>query len=276
MIASWARLFRFRIFIHHHSYSYIIAKRCLMAFLLVVAGPKATHICLSEGMARDLARRYRRKSQALVLTNAAFVDTSALEIQRDRRDDLTIGLLSNLTPDKGLYQFIEILRLAKERGLPFHGVLAGPIPRDSDQCFLESLKEELAGRLDYRGPVYDEDKARFFRDVDVFVFPTTYLNEAQPTVLFEAMANGVPVISFDRGCIRDQVANAGFLFERETDFVDQALHALALYHEDPARLAASRRAALARYKDERRAGLAQIGALFEVPVVAVGTRSHEG
>ena len=41
---------------------------------------------------------------------------------------------------------------------------------------------ELAGALDYRGPVYDADKLRFYQDIDLFVFATTYANEAQPTV----------------------------------------------------------------------------------------------
>ena len=267
MIASWARLLHYRVFIHHHSFSYIIARRRLMGLLLAAAGPQATQICLSDGMARDLASRYRRQIRAVILSNAAFIDPPAAEVQRESGADLTIGLLSNLTQDKGLHTFIEILRLAKGQGLTIRGVLAGPIPSDNDQAFLKSLEKEVAGRLDYRGPVYGAEKTRFFQDVDVFVFPTTYLNEAQPTVLFEAMAFGVPVISFDRGCIREQVDDAGIVFDQGEDFVERALHELARYRQDPTRLSAHKSAALVRYKDERRAGLAATLALFKTPPV---------
>jgi len=75
------------------------------------------------------------------------------------------------------------------------GVLAG----DADRAALESLKEELGEYLDYRGLCTTARKALFLRDIDVFVFFPTYLNETQPTMLFEPMAHGIPVISYDKG-----------------------------------------------------------------------------
>ena len=116
-----------------------------------------------------------------------------------------------------LYHFLEIIRSANRRGLPIRGVLAGPIVHAADRHFVHGLKEELGARLDYRGPVYGAEKVQFFRDIDVFVFPTSYENEAQPMVLFEAMAQGIPVLSCDRGCIRSQVAEGGEVFRQEVD-----------------------------------------------------------
>lgn len=269
MVAGFARLCRSRLFIHHHSYGYIAAWRPLMSLLLALAGARATHILLSDRMARDLASRYRRELRTLVLSNAAFVPAGAPAAKCAAGAEVTIGLLSNLTPDKGLYAFIEIVRLAKERGLPIRGVLAGPILSDADRSFVCSLLGELAGWLDWRGAVYGAEKARFYRDVDVFVFASTYRNEAQPIVLFEAMANGVPVISFDRGCIRDQVAGAGFVIEPDADFVGEALLALGRYGSRPALLAAHRRAARARHEEEQRIGQARIAALFAASPVTV-------
>lgn len=136
MIAGWARLFRLQIYIHHHSFSYIVRRRPLMKLLLVWSGAEAVHICLSSGMAQDLANCYGQAINSLVLSNAAFVDLAASEPSSRQRREMTIGLLSNLTADKGLYDFIEIIRVAKQRALPIRGVLAGPIVGHTDRIFV--------------------------------------------------------------------------------------------------------------------------------------------
>jgi glycosyltransferase involved in cell wall biosynthesis len=263
MIAGWARLFRFRIYIHHHSFSYIVRRWQLMKLLLAWSGAEAVHICLSSGMAQDLANRYGRPIHSLVLSNAGFVDTVPSQSLSPQRKEITIGLLSNLTADKGLYEFIKIVRLAKQRALPIRGVLAGPVVLESDRIAVQSLIRELGEYLDYRGPVYDGEKARFFREIDVFVFFTTYLNEAQPTVLFEAMAHGIPVISYDRGCIRSQVADGGHVFSQGTDIIQETLNILERYGQKPGCLAFQRHAALGHFKEERRRSQEAIANLFE-------------
>jgi glycosyltransferase involved in cell wall biosynthesis len=275
MIASWARLFRFRIYIHHHSFSYIVRPRLLMRLLLAWSGAEAVHICLSSGMAQDLANCYGRAIHSLVLSNAAFVDPATSESSSPKRKEIIIGLLSNLTADKGLYEFIEIVRIAKLRALPIRGVLAGPIVWDTDRIVLELVKEELGEYLDYRGPVYDGEKARFFADIDVFVFLTTYPNEAQPTVLFEAMAHSIPVISYDRGCIRSQVADGGYVFPQGTNIISEMLNVLERYRQQPGCLAAHGRSALSHFKYERRRSQERIANLFETRPAEVAASNYE-
>jgi glycosyltransferase involved in cell wall biosynthesis len=269
MIACWARLFRFRIYVHHHSFSYIVRRRTLMNLLLAWSGADAVHICLSVEMAQDLANRYGRAIKTIVLSNAAFVDASAFEPSPRKRRELTIGLLSNLTADKGLYEFVEILRLARQRALPIRGLLAGPVASAADKTALETSREELGDYLDYLGPLYDSAKAEFFKDIDVFVFLTTYLNEAQPTVLFEAMANGVPVISCDRGCITSQVASGGCVFPQGADVVSEALNVLEGFQQDPDLLVSQKRAALNHFSDEQHRALEQVASLFETTPVLI-------
>ena len=264
MLACCARLSGQRSYVHHHSFSYIVQRRTLMSLLLFCAGPKAVHICLSSDMANELADRYGRSLRSLVVSNAAFVDPEVQSERSSGHGELVIGLLSNLTADKGLHEFIAILRLAKQRGLPVRGVLAGPAARDAEKDALQAAKDELGVSLDYRGPVYDSEKARFFGDVDVFVFLTTYLNEAQPTVLFEAMAHGIPVISYDRGCIRSQVADGGYVFAKGADnAVSGTVDILERYCRNPHVLAEHGRAARRQFEEEHRRGLAQTAELFE-------------
>ncbi len=267
LIAGTARLLGFRIFVHHHTYSYIVRERLLTRAFVAVCGPAAVSIFLSRGMAGDFAARYGRQTHSLVLPNAIFVPAPPLGEAAVCRE-ITIGLLGNLAAEKGLHHFLEVLRLAREAGLPLCGVLAGPVAADADRTFLASLAEELAGRLDYRGPVYDAEKARFFADIDVLVFATN-LDEAQPTVIFEAFAAGSPVIVYDRGAIREQVGEAGFVIAQGADFTAGALAALKRYQAEPALLEAHRLAARRRYLDDQSQGEAQIARLFqETPVAA--------
>jgi glycosyltransferase involved in cell wall biosynthesis len=269
VVAGFARFLRFRIYIHHHSFSYIVRQRMLMRLLLAWSGSNAVHICLCHTMAQDLSRRYRRPIRALILSNAAFVESGPLVTKLSSREHLVIGLLSNLTSEKGLYEFLAIIRAAKQRGLAIRGVLGGPIILDKDKVLVDSTREDVGEYLDYRGPIYGEEKSRFFGDIDVFIFLTTYLNEAQPTVLFEAMAYGKPVITYDRGCIATQVASSGAVLSQGADFISETLKLLMEYCNGTDALAKQEQAAVLQFEDERRQGQNLVAKLFDSDPVRV-------
>ena len=64
---------------------------------------------------------------------------------------------------------------------------------------------------------------RFFSDIDAFLFPTKYRHESWGIVLHEAMAAGVPVITYDRGCTRVVVGeHAGVVVDRDGEFASVA------------------------------------------------------
>jgi glycosyltransferase involved in cell wall biosynthesis len=237
ILCTAARAFRFPTYIHHHSFGYIENSSRLVACLLRVIGRQATHIFLCPVMAQLFSDRYQWPVRSLVLSNSAFVDMLPSETRIWQEEKaLTIGLLSNLNTEKGLGLFLDVLHAAKSEGLNINGILAGPPVSDSDRDLITAARGKLGGRLDYRGPVYGGDKAEFYRSIDVFLFPTRYANEAQPTVVFEAMAHGVPVLSYDRGCIRGQVEACGAILERDGDFIPFALAWLRKHLADPALL----------------------------------------
>ncbi|WP_161914444.1 glycosyltransferase family 4 protein [Methylosinus sp. C49] len=258
-----ARLLRYRIYLHHHSYSYINKWRPLMAGVMRAAGPDAVHLCLSLRMCEQLAATYQTRLKAVVVSNAGFISVNSDCSHAPRHDAIRIGLLSNLNAQKGLYIFLEILRAAKLRNLPIVGVLAGPITQSADNLLLESLREELSGVLDYRGAIYGESKEAFFRDVDVFVFPSYYVNEAQPTVVYEALANGTPVIASHRGCISDQIGAAGYILTSQDSFVTEALAIIVSLHESRESLDRMRALALKQFEKERDASNVVIANLFD-------------
>ena len=52
--------------------------------------------------------------------------------------------------------------------------------------------------------------------LDVLLFPTSYRNEAEPIAILEALAYGIPVIAWDRGCI-------GSILRRGADMPGEAI-----------------------------------------------------
>jgi glycosyltransferase involved in cell wall biosynthesis len=244
-------------YLHHHSFAYLDRPRPLMHAILA-AGPDIHHILLCETMRDAFARSYGRPVTASVLSNAAFVPPAPPA--PPPAGPLTLGHLSNLNRDKGLHTFLDLLRQALAVGMDVRGILAGPAALAADRQAIAAARRELGDRLDYRDAVYDEDKARFYREIDLFVFPTRYANEAQPVVLFEALAAGAQVLSHDRGGITAQVAGDGLIVARDADFVAPALAWIAA-HGLASR--ADRGAVAARHADRYLSARRQAVRLFE-------------
>ena len=249
-----ARLLRFAIYLHHHSFQYIDNEKPLMRAALLVGGDMM-HIFLCETMRDRFAATYRTRPRAVVVSNAAFIPPSPVVADRDETE-LVIGHLSNLAREKGLYLFLDLLRAARAANLPLRGVLAGPASGE-DRVAIEAAVQELGSRLQYRGPLYGPEKDRFYAEIDVFVLPTQYVNEAQPAVLFEAEAAGCAIVSTDRGCISAQADGFGVAFARTDDFVTKALEWLA-----SAKPSSGRAERKALYHGRRLAARAAIGELW--------------
>ncbi|QEE43369.1 glycosyltransferase family 4 protein (plasmid) [Rhizobium sp. WL3] len=221
-VAWVARLCGHRVILHHHSFQYVDRWKPLMRLVLWLSDD-SLHVFLCSIMRDSFERQYRQITNSIVVSNAAFVPLVAGLPPRDSTK-LVMGHLSNLSREKGLYRFIDLLRLASGRGLPVRAILAGPVSSQADQIAIEHAVAEFQGALEYRGAIYGAEKNAFYNEIDVFVFPTQYVNEAQPTVIFEAIASGCSIVSYDRGCIRGQVREGhGLIIDRDKPFVESAL-----------------------------------------------------
>ena len=264
ILCAAARALRTPTFIHHHSFHYIDRRSSLMALLLLVCGKGATHIFLCPIMGERFAARYAASVKSVVLSNSAFVAPVASPPRTQQAGaPLVIGLLSNLNNEKGLGLFLDLLRRAAQEGLNIAGVLAGPAPSEADQQAIAAAQRDLGKRLDYRGAVYGAAKDAFFGSIDVFVFPTLYANEAQPTVVFEAQAHGIPTLSFNRGCIPCQVGACGLIVPQGEDFVAAALAWLKVQLDAPGALAQLKLDARAAFMNDREAALRTVATLMQ-------------
>jgi glycosyltransferase involved in cell wall biosynthesis len=253
LILSVARLMRLRIAVHHHSFRYLTMPTKVMRTLISVAGRRALHVVLCERMGRDLAARYGPHIRTLVVDNAAFIDLPGSDSRElsGAAMSIRVGLLSNLSMDKGLDLFLTVLNDASEKGLAIVGHLAGPVGAKDDRRRIEIAREVLGDRLVYHGPLYGAEKDRFWSSIDVFVFPSRYASEAQPLVLLEALSRGIPVIAIRRGCIASDVGRGGVVLGSEVGFVPRTVELLARWASDAAVYRELSRAARGQAVDRR-------------------------
>jgi glycosyltransferase involved in cell wall biosynthesis len=236
-----SKLFRRPIFVHHHSFVYINSpswlNRCLFALLRDEA-----HIVLSANMGESLTREYGLNPGAVrVVSNAAFYDAEDEHACGPGNDSapLQLGFLSNITFEKGIVEFFSILDKLAKCGVKYRAHIAGPVAPDAQQTFDKLL--QAAHDVEYVGAVYGAQKERFYRQLDVFVFPTNYVNEAEPLVIYEAMRQGVHVIACDRGSIAEMLRNgAGLAFSSER-IVESAAAQIAKFNDDRHALLAAKR-----------------------------------
>jgi len=220
-----ARLLGIPVFIHHHSYAYINDVSKLAQIVFRVAGA-AQHIVLCERMALTLADNYQIDSARIAsVSNAAFQDKSKL-VGQDLAGDVCLGFLSNITEEKGIFEFFETVQLASRSGLRVKAKIAGPVSaeiRDKFEQYLSATPE-----VTYCGPVYGTAKDDFLQSLHFLLFPTKYVNEAEPVTILEAMRYGVPVFAVRRGCIEAQIGNeAGFLIDDISRFSTEVCHVIS-------------------------------------------------
>lgn len=217
-----ARCLSKRIFLHHHSFAYLDKPALITRLMTMMGGKSATHIVLCEKMGRTLKLKYPTVQRVFILSNTAVMEA----VPRDRvfKSKLqTIGYLSNICKEKGIHHFLDVLESLYSQGISMRGIIAGPFQDDEIKMNVMNRISCLP-QVEYVGPKYGEDKREFFSEIDILLFPTRYVNEAEPLTVYEALAEGVPVIAWDRGCISEMLPfEAGLVVGREDDFVKTAV-----------------------------------------------------
>lgn len=126
--------------------------------------------------------------------------------------------LSNMMAEKGVWTLVSAAQVLRQRGLDFEVHFVGKWSDISEDDFTALVRE---ARLECvcmaHGPQYGQDKEVFWRNADLFVFPTFYHNECFPLVLLEAMQHGMACISTAEGGIPGIIddGETGFLVERQ-------------------------------------------------------------
>ncbi len=218
-----ARVKSCRVYLHHHVYSYISKKDLRMTILDRLMGGEGTHIVLCDEMGEKFKNYYSTKNRIVVLPNAYVLPDDWGYRPVPRKDIFSIGHISNLSIEKGLDLVIDTFEVLKEKDILVKLILAGPAKSKKEERIIEDIRNRFPHEIDYRGPVYGKDKVQFFDEIDAMLFPTKYVNEAQPLVVFESILKGVPVIAFDKGCIKSMMSDSGgIVIDSKKNFPDYA------------------------------------------------------
>jgi glycosyltransferase involved in cell wall biosynthesis len=215
-------------------------------------------------MGERLCTQYGIKRENLrILSNACFLAPDKSNAQpASQGASLRIGYISNITAEKGIFTFLDVIAAAHAAGLVVEADIAGPL----DPAIERPFEERIAGLggVRYRGPVYEQAKTEFFGRLDVLLFPSLYRNEAEPLVILEALRQGVPVIAYARGCIGCMLPNQAGLIVPETGiFSTYAIERLKIFVSDRDALSRSKTAARAAFLEQRSRGAIGLGALLD-------------
>jgi glycosyltransferase involved in cell wall biosynthesis len=182
-------------------------------------------------MQRSFCTRYGLKLDSAVISNLAFFEPQLSAVEEPSSFKM-IGYMSNITFDKGIDTFLDLMEQLKERGSALRAKIAGPFGDSATEQYVMSRIGDLDS-IEYVGPVYGEAKERFLSSLDFFVFPTRYKNEAQPMVIYEAKLKGLPVAVSDRGSLGEMVDADDILLDAEGADIDALVEMLLEFERNP-------------------------------------------
>lgn len=118
--------------------------------------------------------------------------------QRVAGNNLTVGFVGRLHPDKGIDTLLDAVRLLKDQGLEVNLVLVG-----GD----EGAELDLGGGLEHHTTLVGsvDDPRPYYAAMDVLVLPS--LREGFPNVVLEAAAMSVPAVVSDGTGVVDSVVD---------------------------------------------------------------------
>lgn len=226
LIILAARLKSSELYLHYHAYDHIRRRSKTLYWLAKIAGRRACHIVLGQTMAHDLQQSVDFEINTFVLNNSKLIHLNSVVVQA-KNSSVRLGHLSNLTQEKGLTTTIDTAIYLQDY-FPIELHLAGPSSSKYVNNEILRAKEALGENLKYLGPLYGQAKDQFYADIDYFIFPSQYKNEAEPLVVLEALAAGVPVITSNIGCISDDIGQVGGIaLEVNENFAENAKNYLS-------------------------------------------------
>lgn len=233
MIVVAARLRGIKLFVHHHSFRPIAAgPLAAMRLLNIIGGDGIHHIFLSETMRVRFFATYSSAApgNSSVVPNAFAYPPAPVSPRYMHAATQIIGHISVLTREKGLIRVIDVFDRLRAQGRRVRLVVAGPIADESLAVPIAEAERRHGAAFENRGPVFGEQKANFFRDIDLLLLPSTLIDEADPIVIQEAYASGAAVMASDRGCISERLASPEAILTleaaRDTARVGAALDAI--------------------------------------------------
>ena len=192
--AVWARTRRPVIF-HAHSIMTQRLAACLTGYAL--HAPGVTLLASSQFVARWLQPLVPDTAVRVIYNGVAGSGARPKPRERHTR----IAVLGRIAPEKGQLTFARAARIAglSNPNLRFH---IGGAAMFAGEDYLNAVRAEAGSAVTFSG--WSDDVGGFLKQVDLLVVPSDEV-DANPRVIPEAYAAGVPALAFDGGGIPELV-----------------------------------------------------------------------
>ena len=209
VVVQMLKCMQCRVVVHYHNKG--VAKRQNNWFddkLYKAFFSRLKVILLAESLFSDV-KKYVNRNDVFICPNG-IPETLEVEAHAERHNAVRrLLFLSNLHEEKGVLVLLDALKILKDRNYSFVCDFVGgeSVEINAARFDNEVKLRGLMSQVVYHGKKYGKDKAAFFDQANIFVFPTFYCNEAFPLVNLEAMEYKLPIVTTDEGGIPDVVKN---------------------------------------------------------------------
>ena len=165
-----------------------------------------TFIVLSERMRRKSIEFFRLgddNAQVELLPGFVELNVNIQDLRSSKSrgidDRVTIGFMSNLIPEKGIFDFLDAITLlfTKSDASLYSVWIAGRRQPKVNYAQLDDLVSKDV--VQYYDFIRGSKKSELLTKTDIFILPTYYVTEALPLSLVEAAAHGALVVSCATG-----------------------------------------------------------------------------
>ena len=188
--SAWASRGRPIVF-HAHS---VVTQAAAVAITRHALQWADAHVLASSNFVARWLRPFVPADRLQVVYNGVG-ELGGAPVDRERRT--RIGVLGRIAPEKGQLTFVRAARIAVGLDARLMFVITGA-PVFSSAEYVESVRTEAGPYVRFED--WTEDIAGFFASIDLLVVPSASV-DANPRVIPEAYAAGVPVIAFNSGGI---------------------------------------------------------------------------
>jgi glycosyltransferase involved in cell wall biosynthesis len=194
----------------------------------VLRVPEVTLLASSQFVARWLESIATGRSARVIYNGVDSAGARSQPLETFTR----IAVLGRIAPEKGQLAFARAARIAIARNPGLSFCIAGA-PMFSGREYLDAVRSAADGAVAFTG--WTNDVGGWLQQVDLLVVPSDTV-DANPRVIPEAYAAGVPVLAFDGGGIPELIDHGvtGLLVKQHTPeaLAEAILDAVA----DPQRL----------------------------------------
>jgi L-malate glycosyltransferase len=184
------------------------------------------HIAISEPVRTQLKTKYRVPDRKITVIHNGIRADQPMHVSRREQFGLSsehfvIGTVCRLIPEKGVQHLLEAAKLAVQADDTLRFVIVGDGPYRSH---LEHLCDEFKLREYVHFLGSRKDAYELYAMLDLFCMTSVWAEPFGMTML-EAMSQGVPVIAFDSGAVKEiiQHGSSGWIIPPDSAALSDAI-----------------------------------------------------